>query len=732
MAAGLVRITNLEVGTILSEFIGLENVGSTKSLRRFSRASVLGAIEEIVAGFQAGGGVVFTTLAQANAHLNYDAFTEASVLQDATPANNGVYQKLGAPGAGSWDRAGDLPNEFITLTVSGGTANAITATFSPQQPATPGGKLYFIVPTANNTGAVTINGIAVKSALDATLSADSLIAGSPALMMWSGAYYKLIVPLLADTTEIRDIRKVGEDTHDLVTDAMPSLFRFTQPVPGLIDLQSRPLLASGRVREPAPLISISGTTLVGTSGSGVSATLFDANGVTIDQASSAYPCPRILWSRSGLGAKTVASVINGAAIPDDPRILIIVPAYGQSLAQGLSSLHPVFMKSCGYPNILVPKTATATDEHLGIFRLANPDFSYHDTTAAEILGFAPFAASAVEGGAVAQTAIGPLCAFLSEHVEAELGWAPRFCALNMAVGSAGIFHLKSGSSTSSGMTPMVDILAAIQGIATQALARGWIPWVPFMLWNHGQGDSFTTTYYDDVVDHMITPMNAGIQAITGQAAAPKWFSTQPSAAFTPGCETFLGHQKLHVQNKMTVVNPSFAYAIQAPTYEGWAYDFTHFSATAQVKWASDLAQAVLKEVFGGGREAVLLPVSAARAGSQIDVTMSEAFALDSSRAADLYGVRYYENGGGQPATVSVAQLNSTTLRVTTASPGSASSANSFVDFGLPRTIAGSVVINDTAANYYHGVRAARTRAARISLIEQVQPIYALHSSIGIT
>lgn len=91
---------------------------------------------------QVGAGVAFATLALLNANLNFAADTKAEVWADGTPANNGVYKKVGASGAGSWTRIADLgvtalatratkveANERITALASGSsTAAAIVAT----------------------------------------------------------------------------------------------------------------------------------------------------------------------------------------------------------------------------------------------------------------------------------------------------------------------------------------------------------------------------------------------------------------------------------------------------------------------------------------------------------------------------------------------------------------------------------------------------------------------------
>ncbi len=124
-----IRSPNLPLGTNLGEFIGHEIVGPTKSLRRFSHASVLGALEAVANSFTVGGGVIFTTLSQALSNLNYNVNQMAWVIQDPTPANNGVYQKTGSSGSGSWARRGDLPYSFYRAVNEGaGTPNAIQAT----------------------------------------------------------------------------------------------------------------------------------------------------------------------------------------------------------------------------------------------------------------------------------------------------------------------------------------------------------------------------------------------------------------------------------------------------------------------------------------------------------------------------------------------------------------------------------------------------------------------------
>ena len=57
----------------------------------------------------ASGALVYATKAEIDADLAHPANTGAWVVADPTTANNGVYQKSGASGSGSWTRKADLP-----------------------------------------------------------------------------------------------------------------------------------------------------------------------------------------------------------------------------------------------------------------------------------------------------------------------------------------------------------------------------------------------------------------------------------------------------------------------------------------------------------------------------------------------------------------------------------------------------------------------------------------------
>lgn len=156
----------------------------------------------------AGGapGLGYASKAALDADLLHAANVTALVYGDATAGNNGMYVKSGASGAGSWSRIGDLPNGIVTLSVTGGTANALQVS-APETPQTPGKKLYLLTPTAANTTATTIalNGgtpVAVKNAFGVDLAANSFVIGQQVLMAWSVDHYQLLISAQVDASAI--------------------------------------------------------------------------------------------------------------------------------------------------------------------------------------------------------------------------------------------------------------------------------------------------------------------------------------------------------------------------------------------------------------------------------------------------------------------------------------------------------------------------------------------------
>ncbi|TBB12446.1 hypothetical protein ELH50_15755 [Rhizobium ruizarguesonis] len=88
-----------------------------------------GYLESFIAGSSVINSLIKTTRALLLADVNHDESTMSWVIADPTTAYNGIYEKVGASGLGTWNRVADLPYPFIPASnVGAGTANAIVAT----------------------------------------------------------------------------------------------------------------------------------------------------------------------------------------------------------------------------------------------------------------------------------------------------------------------------------------------------------------------------------------------------------------------------------------------------------------------------------------------------------------------------------------------------------------------------------------------------------------------------
>ncbi|NRP70618.1 hypothetical protein ILFOPFJJ_01499 [Ensifer psoraleae] len=173
---------------------GVPSSGSHKVKKNNARS--WGAwVEGVVNAFTASDGRLFTSLASINVSLGYTASTMAWVIGDPVAANNGVYQKLGDSGTGSWVRRADLPFSFIIASDAGaGTANAIQATTSIP---VSGSALVWMNIFEANTGAVTVsfNGetpLTIKTNSGNDVAAGGLTAGMIVLGIVSGSTFRLV------------------------------------------------------------------------------------------------------------------------------------------------------------------------------------------------------------------------------------------------------------------------------------------------------------------------------------------------------------------------------------------------------------------------------------------------------------------------------------------------------------------------------------------------------------
>jgi hypothetical protein len=134
---------------------GVPSSGNKKVKK--SEARTWGAwLESIITAFTSNGGLIYSSLATLSADLAHGANSMAWVIGDATVANNGIYMKIGASGAGSWTRVADLPFSFIVATDAGdGTPNAIQAT--TVIPVSSSALIWMVVAVPNTDTVVTVS-----------------------------------------------------------------------------------------------------------------------------------------------------------------------------------------------------------------------------------------------------------------------------------------------------------------------------------------------------------------------------------------------------------------------------------------------------------------------------------------------------------------------------------------------------------------------------------------------
>ncbi|NTI22369.1 hypothetical protein G6M87_10920 [Rhizobium rhizogenes] len=190
-------------------------------------------LEGVVSAFTSNGGLIYSTRALLFADLAHAANSMAWVIADATVANNGVYMKNGASGAGSWTRVADLPYSFVKLTdVGAGTPNAIQLTSSIP---TSSSVLRVANVFENNTGNVTIseNGDIAKSLLTNSgnqIPADGLVAGMMITYVDNGTSFRLIsdIASAAVLAAAEDAADRAEDAAAAALAAVPSVFVLTR------------------------------------------------------------------------------------------------------------------------------------------------------------------------------------------------------------------------------------------------------------------------------------------------------------------------------------------------------------------------------------------------------------------------------------------------------------------------------------------------------------------------
>ncbi|RVH07868.1 hypothetical protein [Sinorhizobium meliloti] len=158
--------------------------------------ALLAQYENVISAFTTNGGLIFTLKSNMDSVLTHGPATMAWVIGDPVVGNNGVYQKLGVSGTGSWVRRADLPYSFIIASDAGaGTPNAIQATTSI--PVSSSALVMMGVFESNTASPVTVsfNGgsaLTIKTNTGSNIVAGGLTAGMIVLGVVSGSTFRLV------------------------------------------------------------------------------------------------------------------------------------------------------------------------------------------------------------------------------------------------------------------------------------------------------------------------------------------------------------------------------------------------------------------------------------------------------------------------------------------------------------------------------------------------------------
>ncbi|MHC2488140.1 hypothetical protein ACVII0_001932 [Sinorhizobium meliloti] len=157
---------------------------------------LLAGYEAIINAFTSNGGLIFTLKASLDLVLDHPAATMAWVIGDPVTANNGIYQKLGASGTGSWTRRADLPYSFIVASnVGAGTPNAIQATTSI--PVSESALVWMNIFEANTGSPVTVSfnegaPMTIKTNSGTNIAIGGFVAGMIVMGIVQGATFRLL------------------------------------------------------------------------------------------------------------------------------------------------------------------------------------------------------------------------------------------------------------------------------------------------------------------------------------------------------------------------------------------------------------------------------------------------------------------------------------------------------------------------------------------------------------
>jgi len=371
----------------------------------------------------------------------------------------------------------------------------------------------------------------------------------------------------------------------------------------------------------------------------------------------------------------------GLAVPASPKILNICPGTGQSLLVGFQGNPLTLGLTNPYPEKILK--GLGLDVRLGLASDAgtNPVFN-----PAVLTDFDPLISMTGTGGsAFGVTVFEGMGPGMLAPLDEAIGLTPRH--LFMAIGRGG----QPYSTIRKGTNCYANIIAAATKACALAVAKGWVPFIPFVTIVHGEADGASLTYYDDLIEWQ-DDLNTDLKAITGQAADIFFLISQPSA-FSAG-----NHLSGLAMVKAMEDFPDL-FTVAAPNYQFrtlYDADLTHLTGPGYYALGRDyLARAALQQAYGGGWR----PLWPIRADATWDgTTLTVPFnvpvgplVLDTVTLPDpgSYGFKAVDGSGDFPILTAALAAGNTAMAFTftRAKSGAATLQYALTGYGMPKVLA---------------------------------------------
>lgn len=368
------------------------------------------------------------------------------------------------------------------------------------------------------------------------------------------------------------------------------------------------------------------------------------------QAGPMISGPAILTSlnRASVAATTpvaVGEVGDGWftwVMPSGRTVCFIIPVLGQSnavgargvplLAPGLTNKWPtkILMPGGDGMDVRFGLSATGTVPVLDVARI---------TGLGEMLSKANSDARGVtssEGFAHA----------LATQAEQSLGFVPRVLAFNPGWGSSGLTALSKGGQI------YTNMMAGLNRLIALVRARGWVPYIPFCTWYHGEAEAGSSTYGAALQVYRNTVV-ADFIAATGQADTRIPFMMRQLSNFYE--DKYLSAQAMY---ELARDRPE-EFGITGPGYGSpFASDFLHYSAVGHWDNGEGDFYATARSFFSTGRiQPGLMPVAngITYVGNEVVIPMPYPVLRDQVNMTDpgAAGFRLFDGAGIEVAITGV-------------------------------------------------------------------------------